>query len=313
VKRLGPVSFNRYSLLGEEEAYGEYAPLVEAGSIQEVVPLAVSLFARDLQSGGLDAIDFHGFSPDLEFMTAFAGSLGARVHVRHVRQNQPHMVVEGAASGEMYLKMMSNRRRHTLRRQERSLSEAGAEIEVVNGWDGGKPFEDLVRLHTARWARDGQPGRFGSQRFAQFLRDVTEVLMPLGQARIYFTRFGTERISGLLVFDVQRQNYQYLVGRDPMHKLMRYSVGEVLAMRATMDAFDEGSIVCDMMGGDYHHKHYTGMTKRWYSRLTAVAPGWKGAKGHLYCGALATRDKVGCMSQVLNHARSDTTRESKAA
>jgi CelD/BcsL family acetyltransferase involved in cellulose biosynthesis len=184
------------------------------------------------------------------------------------------------------------------------------ETEVVKEWDGGKAFDDLVRLHTARWARDGQPGRFGSLRFAQFLRSVTETLMPQGSARIYFARHGAERICGLLVFDMQRQNYQYLVGRDPSHELMRYSVGEVIAMRAAMDAFDEGSLVCDMMGGDYHHKRYTGMTKRWYSRVTAIAAGLRGAKGRVYWGALAARDALDRMKQIRTHAESDSDQES---
>ncbi len=292
VKQAGPVRFRRMSLLGEEETYGEYFPLVDGRCVEEIAQAAASLCSDELKRGDVDVVDFHGFPQESEFMKAFVGRLSVAAHVRHVPHSRPHFVIEGATNGETYLKMLSKRRRRGLRRDQRLLEAAGAEVEVVTRWDGGKAYDDLVRLHTTRWVRDGQSGRFGSSRFTEFLRSVTECLMPEGSARIYFTRSGQARICGLLVFDMHRRNYQYLIGRDPGHALMRFSVGEVLAMRATIDAFDEGSVSSDLMGGDYQHKQYTGITTRWYSRATAIAAGAKGTKGYLYWGGLAMRDAV---------------------
>jgi CelD/BcsL family acetyltransferase involved in cellulose biosynthesis len=307
--QFGPISLRRFSLLGEEEVYGEYHPLVERGLTEEVAQRAASLCVHELKLGVVDLLDFHGFPPDSEFMMAFISRLRMGAYVRYVRENLPHTLVEGATTGEMYLKNMSGKRRQTLMRHERLLKKEGAEIEIVREWDDGKPFDDLVRLHTARWVGDGQSGRFSSPRFTAFVRDVTERLMQKGNARIYFVRRGSERIAALLTFDVHHQNCHYVVGRDPGHELMRYSVGEVLAMRAMANAFDEGSLYCDLMGGDFHHKHYRGMTKAWYSRATVIPAGVRGVKGSIYWAALAMRDLPERVKRRLVHPEFDNRRE----
>jgi CelD/BcsL family acetyltransferase involved in cellulose biosynthesis len=303
IKWARPTRLRRMSLLGEDETYGDYSPLVEDGSVEQVAQHAASFCVNELRLGALDAVDFHGFPSESTFMKTFVGWMGEGAHVRYVRENQPHFVIEGPSTGNAYLEAMSTRRRRSLRRDQRLIREAGAEVELVTQWDGGSAFDDLIRLHTARWTRDGQPGRFGSERFTAFLCSVTELLMPEGCARIYFTRFRGERICGLLIFDMYDRNYQYLIGRDPDHKLMRHSVGEVLAMKSTIDAFDSGKRVCDLMGGDYQHKQITGVARRWYSRATAVPNGTQGARGRMFLAALAMRDALLRVNRMRVHAR----------
>jgi CelD/BcsL family acetyltransferase involved in cellulose biosynthesis len=308
-KRVGPISFRRMSLMGEDEAYGDYCPLVMPGSYDQIAQSATSVCARELKRGAIEAVDFHGFLAESEFMKAFVGWMSAGARVRYVRQNQPHFVIEGPTSGETFMNAMSKRRRHSLRRQERLLRGEGAELEVVSEWDGGSAFDDFVRLHTARWARDGQPGRFGSKRFAIFLRSVTETLMSQGCARLCFTRHQGKRICGVLNFYVHGTEYQYVIGRDPDHPLMRYSVGEVLSIQVTAQAFDNGIRASDMMGGDYHHKHVTGVSTRWYSRMTAVAGGLVDLRGQSYMVALSTRDALGRLKH--RGSRSTTSESAK--
>ncbi len=290
--RVGPVSLRRMSFLGEEEVYGEYYPLVEPESAEKVAQPAAAYWVRELKQGSVDVLDFHGFPPESRFMEVFLTWLRSGARVRFIRESLPHTMVEGASSGEEFLKLLSKRRRQGLQRHDRLLKKAGVEVEVVRDWEGGKHFDDLVRLHQARWEKDGEPGRFGNPRFTNFLREVTEHLMASGNARLYFSRFGNERLAGLLSFDVNRQNCQYLVGRIPVHEMMKYSVGEVLAMRAYMDTFDEGSVYSDLLGGDYQYKYYKGMTRHWYARATVIPRGRRGAKGAVYWAALDMRDAL---------------------
>jgi len=308
-KRLGAVSLRRMSLLGEEEVYGEYSPLVVQEFSEAAAESSAAHWVGALRSGTADLLDFHGFPPESAFMRLFIASLRAGAYVRFVPQNLPHTMVEGATSGEEYLKLLSKRRRQGLQRHDRLLKKAGAEVEVVREWGGGGHFADLVRLHQVRWERDGEPGRFGSPRFTEFLRNVTEHLMSEGKARIYFMCSAGERIAALLSFDVNLQNCQYLVGRNPHHELMRYSVGEVLAMRAFVDAFDEGARSSDLLGGDYQYKYYKGMTRRWYARATAIPAGVRGLKGALYWGALDTRDTLTRLKRTFVHPTFDNRQD----
>lgn len=312
-KPMGPVSMRRMSMLGEEEAYGEYFPMAESGSVEEIAQSAASLCAHGLRRGEIDVVDLHGFPPDSPFMRRFLDWLSVGAFVRYIPENKPHFVIEGPTSGETYVRSMSNARRRSLRRQQRQIVDAGAEFELVAEWDGGPAFDDFVRLHTLRWSNVGQPGRFGSARFTEFLRTVTERLMSSGMARMYFIRLRGERICAVLDFQVGSRCYSYIVGRNPANELMRYSIGEVLAMRATMDAFDAGALSCDLMGGDYQHKHVTGVTKRWYARATAVAVGVKGMKGYLYWGGLAMRDAMARAKRLVAHPGGRSRREAEKA
>jgi CelD/BcsL family acetyltransferase involved in cellulose biosynthesis len=303
IKEWAHLKFRRSSFLGEAEAHGEYFPLVESSCLREVARDAALDFVNDLRNGSVDVLDFHGFPPESPFMQAFLGGLREGVALRYNPESYPHMVTEGPADGEAYFRSLSPGRRRGLRRDRKGLADAGAEIEIVTDWCGGRPFEDLAQLHTRRWNHIGQPGRLSREKFARFLPNVTERLMATGNARIYFVRVNGTRVAGSLVFNMYRQHYGYMNGRDPAHALMKYSVGDVLSLRLMMDAFDQGCDCFDLMGGDYQYKQFTGTTKRWYARATAIARGSRGLKARMYLEGLRVRDALNELKSIRTHER----------
>jgi CelD/BcsL family acetyltransferase involved in cellulose biosynthesis len=291
-KTVAHVKLRRSSFMGDVQAHGGYCPLVDSGCADEMARHAGDFFKDELKTGAVDILDFNSFPAESKFMGLLASHLHDGVILRFDAENYPHIVNEGPVNGEAFLKSLPPKRRHGLQKSWRHLVKAGVEITAVTDWDGGKAFDDLVRLHVTRWNQVGQEGRLSLRRFSLFLRSMVQQLMPTGNARIYLVRFQGESLAAHLMFRVGRRWYGYVNGRHPTHELMHYSVGDLLTMQVMTDAFDEGCDLFDLMGGDYPYKYFFGTARKWYARATAVAPGLTGAKGALYLGGLTLRDTI---------------------
>jgi CelD/BcsL family acetyltransferase involved in cellulose biosynthesis len=86
----------------------------------------------------------------------------------------------GAFKG--YLGRLSSNGRQQARHMLREAEAAGAQFEIVGADGAGRAFDDLCRLHQARWAADGMPGVFAAPRFVAFHRQIIEQWVPTGRA-----------------------------------------------------------------------------------------------------------------------------------
>src|SRR5262249_29527634 len=59
---------------------------------------------------------------------------------------------------------------------------AGAVFELAGWQDFEGFFDDLVRLHQARWTAEGKPGCFAAPRFTEFHRCLIRAWLPQGRA-----------------------------------------------------------------------------------------------------------------------------------
>jgi len=83
---------------------------------------------------------------------------------------------------EAYLHRLSSNGRQQARRLLREGDLAGVRFEIVGIDQAADVFSDLIRLHQARWARDGQPGVFAAPRFTEFHRHLIARWLPTGRA-----------------------------------------------------------------------------------------------------------------------------------
>ncbi len=71
---------------------------------------------------------------------------------------------------EAYLDRLSTKSRGRARRELRKAVQAGAVFELASAADAGAYYDDLIRIHQARWTAIGQPGCFAVPRFTAFHR-----------------------------------------------------------------------------------------------------------------------------------------------
>lgn len=82
---------------------------------------------------------------------------------------------------DTYLGRLSSNSRQQARRLLREGERAGAAFETVAVDHAAGAFDDLVRLHQARWTGEGKPGVFAAPRFTAFHREIIREWLPAGR------------------------------------------------------------------------------------------------------------------------------------
>jgi len=73
---------------------------------------------------------------------------------------------------DKYLTQLSSKTRMRARQEIRKAEKSGVLFELATEADSDAYFDDLIRLHQARWMTEGKPGCFSAPRFTEFHRSL---------------------------------------------------------------------------------------------------------------------------------------------
>ena len=90
----------------------------------------------------------------------------------------PCPIADLSGGFEAYLQRLSPNGRAQARRLLREGERAGVRFEIVHAEARDEAFDDLIRLHQDRWARDGKAGVFAAPRFVEFHRALVAQWVP---------------------------------------------------------------------------------------------------------------------------------------
>lgn len=135
-------------------------------------------------------------------------------------------------------------------------------------------FGALVRLHAARWAKQGVAGMLDSPRVVAFHRDVAAAFLARGMLRLYGLRLDGEVAAVWYGFAANRRVHYYLGGFDPAFD--RYSVGTVIVGHATRRALEGGAAELDFLRGREAYKYAWGAADRPQRRMRMTRAEWAG-------------------------------------
>jgi len=126
-----------------------------------------------------------------------------------------------------------------------------------SNWRGA--FDDLVRLHSARWESRGEPGVFADARVVQWHREALPILEDRGMLRFRSLRVNGETAAVLYALVdppwwPQRTSYFYLSAHAP--EFAALSPGTLLLAMAIDRAAAEGVKTIDMLRGDEFYKQF---------------------------------------------------------
>lgn len=147
----------------------------------------------------------------------------------------------------------------------------------------------LIRLHVARWRRDGEPGTLGRRGFPDFLRRVTVSPPPGGRPHLYVLVHQAQPVAALLAFHFAESALYYQAGWDPDSPLARLSPGVVLMRQSIEDAIGSGLRYYDFLRGDEEYKFRWTKTIRTISTLLLARTPL--ARVYLRTATLASRVK----------------------
>jgi len=182
----------------------------------------------------------------------------------------PVVTLAEGADFDAYLRTLSKKSRHEIRRKIRRAENAG-ELRLVESTDPAVDLEAFIDLHQRRWGDDGlfppTPGGGASRLFVRRLFELTDD----GMTRLMFLTVGGRRIAAGIHFETPERLFLYNAGTDPDTRDL--SPGVVMVGRYIEWAIERGIRQIDFMRGAEPYKYDWGAVDEPVQRLLVRRPG----------------------------------------
>lgn len=143
-----------------------------------------------------------------------------------------------------------------LRRNQRRYSQKARELGEVEfeAVDEASPelLNALIRLHTARWKEQGEPGMIAANRSEGFLRSMAAEMARQDVLRFFAIRFRGEVVAVVLCFRHRNKIYAYMSAFDPDYETLGF--GRTLLFEGFRHAYAEGYDAWNFLRGDEPYK-----------------------------------------------------------
>lgn len=196
---------------------------------------------------GWDICDWQDLSPD----TPLRNIANSKVEVA-----TPCCEIALNRSFDSYFEGLSKDLKRNIRRYSERAKQIGT-VRFDASTDGSHTYLDtLIRLHTERWEKRGQPGMIAANRSEPFLRDIAPQFARLGLIRYFAMSFENEVAALLLSFSFDNRIFAYMTAFDP--KFDSLGFGRTLLFEAIRHAHVEGYAYWDFLRGDEPFKAWWG-------------------------------------------------------
>jgi CelD/BcsL family acetyltransferase involved in cellulose biosynthesis len=154
-------------------------------------------------------------------------------------------------SDEPLLARLGNSTRSNLKRKLKQWGEIKVEWAEEPG-RADEIYEQLIRLHQARWEAEGMPGSFSSRHFREFHREMIQTL--LGVKRVSLVRVSAEEgVIGCVLSYIERGTLLfYQMGAN--QELAKGSPGMIAIYSTMEEAARRGYQRFDFLAGEGEHK-----------------------------------------------------------
>lgn len=149
-----------------------------------------------------------------------------------------------------------NTRSKDLRRNQRRYSQKARDMGTVEfeAVDEAVPelLDALIRLHTARWKEQGEPGMIAANRSEGFLRAAAGQMAREDVLRVFAIRFRREVVAVIMALRYRDKIYAYMSAFDPDYETLGF--GRTLLYEAFRHAYAEGYDAWNFLRGDEPYK-----------------------------------------------------------
>lgn len=160
-----------------EETCPDYLNLLHMPDDETACAQAAWAAVDAMQWDVLELLDLPDDTPLLRVRTALLHNPGLRVLARG------SCPVAFIGDGfEAYLAQLSSKSRMRARQEVRKVERSDTRFELASAADSGQYFDELIRIHQARWVAGGRPGCFAAPRFTEFHRRLMHEWAAGGRA-----------------------------------------------------------------------------------------------------------------------------------
>ncbi|MGB9073629.1 MAG: GNAT family N-acetyltransferase [Terriglobales bacterium] len=201
-----------------------------------------------------DFIELSDTGADSIAVTGFRENMKSSSMTAHVALSSLCPYVRLPENPDSYLAGLSSKLRQNLRYSLRALGRQGdVQFTVVKEpLEVGGAFDDVLRLHRARFAQRDCRSTFLNSEVAAFHRAALKALSAAGRTRLHFLELGGKRVAALYAFSTGRKVFFYQSGLDSEYS--RFSVGTLLTSFAIQTAIRTGHAEFDFLRGNEPYK-----------------------------------------------------------
>ena len=160
------------------------------------------------------------------------------------------------ADWDSYLRLLSKKDRHELRRKLRRLESSGEEprwYKLSDPADVEAGLDDFFSL--MRFSKETKDD-FLTEGRESFFRSAALAMAGIGVFRLFFMELEAKRVAAAMCFDYRGTRHLYNSGFDPGYRY--YSVGLLLKALCVKDAIEEGKACFDFLRGAEPYKYDLG-------------------------------------------------------
>ncbi|MBV9081853.1 MAG: GNAT family N-acetyltransferase [Acidobacteriaceae bacterium] len=146
-------------------------------------------------------------------------------------------------------------RRNVRRYSQRARASGQVRFEVCEH-PSPDLMNELIRLHTARWQKQGEPGMIAANRSEAFLRSITHDFAARGLIRFFSMHYNDSPAAVILAFAQRNKMFGYMSAFDPEYEDLGF--GRSLLYEAIRYSFCHGYKAWDFLRGDERYKTWWG-------------------------------------------------------
>ncbi len=194
---------------------------------------------------------------DLNFDTCLRGvaSLNRKLDLRTIEETECRRIRLAGSFADYWAARPSSLRGNVRRDWKRAESVAKLQFGTTPEADP-MLIDTLIRLHSLRWKRRGQPGTIAANDSADFLRDVAQDFGAHGMLRIFWLSLGAEVVAVILAFEHANRIFDYLTAFDPQYENL--GLGRILLFEALRESFERRCEAWDFLRGNEAYKSWWG-------------------------------------------------------
>jgi CelD/BcsL family acetyltransferase involved in cellulose biosynthesis len=255
-------------MLGSGQVCSDYLTLLAHRGMEEDVSELVAEYLTDALPelhGDVrpwDRLELTGVDFDDRPTEYLAESLRHRNCTIHRRSTVNCWRIDLPTRWEDYLASVSKKLRQEIRRMERRYFDAGRTemrgIEKTTDLPGA--LDVLIDLHQRRWRSRGEPGCYASPQFTNFIREVSPLLMPLGQMQLQRLELDGRVVAAEYQLIGGGIVYAYQTAIEP--EAIADQPGKLLNVASIRRSIEGGYRGYDFMRGDEPYKAHFRATAR---------------------------------------------------
>lgn len=273
--RGGPFHLRRLGFLGDRWVGSCYLDFIVDPSCALNAAGCIAKFIQEHQSHW-DYIELSGRSGESIAATGFQVSMRTHRVAATRGRALSSLYATLPETPESYFASRGKQMRRNLNRYLRALKREGPVdfLTLQCAPEIHSAFDDLLRLHAARFGARAEVSAFLDRRVASFHRDVLTTLAASGFARLYLLKLHGHAIAALYGFTAGNKMFLYQSGIDPAYS--HFSVGVLLFSAVIEDAIRTHHAEVDFLSGDQSYKHQWATNSRLTETLCFAREDGKG-------------------------------------